>query len=83
VLDHVFLNDPFWPNNVSTSLLVNLYYPTLDTATPVYYIWEGFSKTYDEYFAVPSGSFRDMTEISPLMHILYRTLRVRNYGSKR
>jgi hypothetical protein len=81
VFDHVSPNDPFWPNNVSTSLLINLYYPTLDTATPVYYIWEGFSKTYDEYFAVPAGSFRDMTanlafDAHPLPHAEGKKLRL-------
>jgi hypothetical protein len=61
VLDHISTNDPFWPNNVSTSVLVNLYYPTLGTPTPTYYIWEGFSKTYDDHYGVPAGSFRNMT----------------------
>jgi hypothetical protein len=61
MFDHISTNDPFWPNNVSTSLLVNLYYPTFDTATSVYYVWEGFSKAYDEYFGVPAGSFRNIT----------------------
>jgi hypothetical protein len=61
VFDHISTNDPFWPNNVSTSVLVNFYYPTFSTPTPVYYIWEGFSKTYDDYFGVPAGSFRNMT----------------------
>ena len=61
VFEHVSYNDPFWPNNVSTSLLINLYYPTQAIAPPVYYIWEGFSKVYDAYFNAPTGFFRNMT----------------------
>ncbi len=38
VFEHISYNDPFWPNNISTSLLLNLYYPTETIAPPVYYI---------------------------------------------
>jgi hypothetical protein len=61
MLDHVSSNDPFWLINVCTSLLVKLYYPTLDLATPLYYVREGSSETYYQYFAVSSGSFGNMT----------------------
>jgi len=61
VLEHITPDNPLWPNNISTSILVNLYYPTQAVATPVYYIWEGISKIYDEYFGVPVGSFRNIT----------------------
>ncbi|KAL1602405.1 hypothetical protein SLS60_005821 [Paraconiothyrium brasiliense] len=61
VLKHTTVNDPVAPENVSLSLLVNLYYPTHDDAPSQKYIWDGLSATYDTYYGLPNGTFGNIT----------------------
>lgn len=61
VLKHTTLNDPVAPNNVSKSLLINIYYPTHDHAPPRKYLWKGLTDVYDAYYKLPNGTFNDIT----------------------
>ena len=61
ILKHTTLNDPVAPNNVSKSLLINVYYPTHDGAPPHRYLWKGLTDAYDAYYRLPNGTFNDIT----------------------
>ncbi|KAF1851617.1 uncharacterized protein K460DRAFT_413159 [Cucurbitaria berberidis CBS 394.84] len=73
VLNHTTLNDPIAPNNISTSILVNVYYPTHDSAPLQKYIWRGLAATYETYYKLPPGTFGNTTaniayNATPLKH---------------
>ncbi|KAJ4289638.1 hypothetical protein N0V90_010967 [Kalmusia sp. IMI 367209] len=61
VLQHTTLNDPVAPNNISKSILVNIYYPTHDSAPSQKYLWEGLTATYDAYYGLPNGTFNNIS----------------------
>jgi hypothetical protein len=61
ILKHTTLNDPVAPENVSNSLLINVYYPTYDKAPAQRYVWEGLSEAYDVVYGLPNGTFSNIT----------------------
>jgi hypothetical protein len=61
VLNHTTINDPIAPNNISTSILVNVYYPTHDSASSQKYVWPGLAAAYETYYGIPVGSFGNTT----------------------
>jgi hypothetical protein len=72
VLPKITFDDPVAPNGTGTSILLNIFYPTKQKASPSKYIWSGLSSLYDTYFGLPNGSFRNVTartayEAEPLL----------------
>ncbi|KAF2996810.1 hypothetical protein E8E13_001807 [Curvularia kusanoi] len=61
VFPKLTLNDPVAPNGTGTSVLLSIYYPTEQSARPTKYIWPALSSLYDAYFALPNGSFGNVT----------------------
>ncbi|KAH8724188.1 hypothetical protein GQ44DRAFT_802302 [Phaeosphaeriaceae sp. PMI808] len=61
ILNHTTLNHPIAPNNITTSVLVNVYYPTSDYAPAQKYIWKGLAASYENYFGLSSGTFGNIT----------------------
>ncbi|OAG02091.1 uncharacterized protein CC84DRAFT_982553 [Paraphaeosphaeria sporulosa] len=61
VLDKVTKNDPVASDGVGKSLLLNVYYPTQDTASPRRYIWDGLATYFEDYYNVSSGAFGNTT----------------------
>jgi hypothetical protein len=55
------LDDPVAPNGTGTSILLSIFYPTKQKASPSKYIWSGLSSLYDTYYGLPEGSFRNVT----------------------
>ncbi|KAF2652101.1 hypothetical protein K491DRAFT_695837 [Lophiostoma macrostomum CBS 122681] len=75
VLNHTTINDPIAPNNISTSILVNVYYPTHDSDSSQRYVWPGLAAAYETYYGIPPGSFGNTTasiafDANPLSHTL-------------
>ena len=64
VLDHLTVNDPVAPNGTATSILVNIYYPTRDTAPSQEYLWAGLTGAYETYYAIPAGTFNITANIA-------------------
>jgi hypothetical protein len=60
-LPKITVDDPVAPNGTGTSVLLNVYYPTHRKASPSRYIWSGLSVLYDTYYALPNGTFRNLT----------------------
>lgn len=60
-LPKITLNDPVAPNGTGTSVLLNIYYPTKQKASPSTYIWSGLSNLYDGYYGLHNGTFRNVT----------------------
>ncbi|KAJ4299735.1 hypothetical protein N0V90_004981 [Kalmusia sp. IMI 367209] len=61
LLEKTTQDDPVSPNGTGTSLILNVYYPTLANVSLRPYLWEGLATYYEEYYSVPSGAFRDVT----------------------
>lgn len=61
VLNHTTLNDPVSPTNITTSILLNVYYPTRDPAPSQKYVWDSLSTYYDGYYGIPNGTFSNIT----------------------
>ncbi|KAH7084245.1 hypothetical protein FB567DRAFT_593718 [Paraphoma chrysanthemicola] len=61
VLNHTTFNDPIAPNNISTSILVNVYYPTHDPAPSQKYIWPGLAAAYETYYRLTPSTFGNIT----------------------
>lgn len=61
VLEKTTLNDPVAPSGTGTSLIINVYYPTLAEALPRPYIWKGLAAYFEHYFHVPAGAFEKTT----------------------
>src|ERR1700753_3178291 len=62
VLDHITPNDPFAPNHTGTSILLTIYYPTLqipNTTRP--YLDKGLAVYFETYFNWTSGSLSNIT----------------------
>jgi hypothetical protein len=64
VLDHLTVNDPVAPSGTATSILVNIYYPTRNTAPSQRYLWAGLTAAYENYYALPSGAFNITANIA-------------------
>ncbi|PVH95556.1 hypothetical protein DM02DRAFT_689958, partial [Periconia macrospinosa] len=63
ILKHTTHNDPVAPNGTGTSVLVNLYYPTLHSAYPVRYLYQGLSTYYENYWKLPSSILYNVTAV--------------------
>ncbi|KAF2025667.1 hypothetical protein EK21DRAFT_116598 [Setomelanomma holmii] len=75
VLNHTTLDDPIAPNNISTSILVNVYHPTHESAPSQKYVWPGLAAAYETYYGLPLGTFGKTTvdiapNAPPLAHVL-------------
>lgn len=61
VLNHITPNDPVAPNGTGASILLNFFYPTLQDPKTQKYVPHGLADQYELYFALPSGSFYNIT----------------------
>src|SRR5690242_6497089 len=63
VLPKLTTDDPVAPNGTGTFILLNVYYPTEQKASPSKYIWSNLSNLYDNLYGLPNGTFRNTTAL--------------------
>jgi hypothetical protein len=64
VLNHTTYNDPWAPNNISYSVLINIWYPTLQNPASSSlrpYLDAPLAKLYEDYFPLAPGSLSNLT----------------------
>lgn len=61
VLNHTTFNDPVAPSKTGESLLINLYYPTLDPTELIAYIFPELSAFYETTYGLHAGTFSNVT----------------------
>ncbi len=61
VLPKLTIDDPVAPNGTATFVLVNVYYPTEQKASPSKYVWGGLSSLYENLYGLPNGTFSNIT----------------------
>ncbi|KAF2688881.1 hypothetical protein K458DRAFT_283200, partial [Lentithecium fluviatile CBS 122367] len=61
VLPHLTVDDPVAPNGTTTSILVNIYYPTHDTAPSQKYLWPGLAAAAETIYSLPPGAVGNTT----------------------
>lgn len=61
VFPKLTVDDPVSPNGTGTFVLLNVYYPTEQKASPSKYVWDNLSNLYDTFYGLPNGTFGNVT----------------------
>lgn len=61
VFPKITIDDPVAPNGTGTFILLNVYYPTEQKASPTKYVWSKLSNLYDTFYKLPNGTFGNIT----------------------